>query len=83
MSAASAGALVREAVAAALVCLEPVLARRAMPANRSPTLEIIFNAQLEAWMARRDARALKLAEALGGPRMTTSSGESEQLSTRR
>ena len=38
MSAASAGALVREAVAAALVCLEPVLARRAMPANRSPTL---------------------------------------------
>jgi uncharacterized small protein (TIGR04563 family) len=39
----------------------------AMPAIKSPTLEIIFNVQLESWMARHDARPLKLGEALGGP----------------
>jgi len=72
MRAAGSSAPVREAVAAALVCLEPVLARRAMPASQSPTLEIIFKVQLETWMACHDARPLKLSEALGGPRSTTS-----------
>jgi SEC-C motif-containing protein len=61
MKAADSRAPVREAVAAALVCLEPVLAQRAMRASESPTLEIIFNVQLETWMAGHDAPPLKLA----------------------
>jgi hypothetical protein len=54
----------REAVSAALVCLEPVLGKRAAPASTSPTLEIIFNAQLETWMERLDMRALELKVAI-------------------
>jgi hypothetical protein len=54
----------REAVAAALVCLEPAAGRWAVPASESPTLEIIFNVQLEAWMESLDARALELKAAL-------------------
>jgi hypothetical protein len=56
----------REAVAAALVCLKPVIGRRAVPASESPTLEIIFNVQLEAWLERLDTRALELKEAIRG-----------------
>jgi hypothetical protein len=47
----------REVVAAALVCLQPVLPSRGMPADKSPTLEIVFNVQLDAWL-KRDKPAL-------------------------
>jgi len=39
----------RDAIAVALVCLEPVLANPALPARQSPTLEVIFNVQFGAW----------------------------------
>jgi hypothetical protein len=42
----------REAVAAALVCLQPVVEGGIHP-RESPTLEIVFNVQLDAWTARR------------------------------
>jgi hypothetical protein len=42
----------REAIAAALVCLRPVVEGGIHP-SESPTLEIIFNVQLDAWTARR------------------------------
>ena len=44
----------REAVAAALVCMAPVLETMPLPASESPTVEIIFNVQLEEWLARRE-----------------------------
>jgi hypothetical protein len=45
----------REAVAAALVCMAPVLERVPLPPSESPTIEIIFNVQLENWFAGRQS----------------------------
>ena len=45
----------REAVAAALVCMAPVLERVPLPPSESPTIEVIFNVQLEGWLARRQS----------------------------
>jgi hypothetical protein len=56
MSIAGCSLLDREAIAAALVCLDPVLAEPPLPARESPTLEIIFNNQMDAWT--RGARAI-------------------------
>jgi hypothetical protein len=64
VSAATLNLLDREAVAAAVICLEPVLGKRAVAASASPTLEVIFNVQLEAWMERLDPRALELKVAI-------------------
>ena len=45
----------REAVAAALVCMAPVLERVPLPPSESPTIEIIFNVQLDDCLARRQS----------------------------
>jgi hypothetical protein len=49
MASASLSASNREAIAVALICLDPVLSKRALPPRESPTLQIIFNNQLEGW----------------------------------
>jgi hypothetical protein len=45
----------RDAVAAAVICMAPVLERVPLPPSESPTIEIIFNVQLEAWLGRRQS----------------------------
>jgi hypothetical protein len=45
----------RQAAAAALVCMAPVLERTPLPPSESPTVEIIFNVQLEEWLTRRQS----------------------------
>ena len=74
LEAASLAAPDREAVAAAIMCLAPVVERN-VPAADSPTLEVIFSVQLERWVKRQEAAARELDGAMKRLRAGTIDGE--------
>lgn len=54
----------REAMAAALVCIAPVLGRMPLAPSESPTVEIIFSVQLEEWLLRRQSAGADVDDAV-------------------